>query len=216
MSYAPESSLSPRKAIAIGVVIALHAGLILALQNGLARRVFDIKKDPLSVEIIKEDVVVDRTPPPAPPVPIEIPQTYVPPPDIRIELPKVNNAIQAVSSVQAALAPPSPPAPGPVSAPKKVVRAKMGKNFPNSEDFYPPAAKRIGQQGVSTIEVCVGPRGRMIGDPKLVQSSGFKSLDEGAVQLARKGTYIEGTVDGVPQPDCIQFTVRFQMSGGGW
>ena len=87
----------------------------------------------------------------------------------------------------------------------------MGKNFPNSEDFYPAASKRLGEEGSVSVRVCVGPNGKLAEEPTIQESSGSARLDEGALKLAKAGRYIPGTVDGVPTTDCFPFRVKFEL-----
>ena len=91
---------------------------------------------------------------------------------------------------------PVPMAPPPPPPPKNVVHAKMGKNFPNSEDYYPAASKRLGEEGAITVKVCVGPNGKLAEEPTVTQSSGSARLDDGALKLAKAGRYVAGSIDG--------------------
>jgi TonB family protein len=55
-------------------------------------------------------------------------------------------------------------------------------------------------------------KGKLIGDPSVVTSSGFDRLDEGAVKLARAGRYQPGTSGGQPQDEsCVSFRVKFEI-----
>ena len=84
--------------------------------------------------------------------------------------------------------------------------------MPSSEDYYPAASKRAEEQGSATVRVCVDARGRLIGDPTIVTSSGFSRLDEGAIRLARAGRYQPGTSGGQPQEEsCVSFRVKFEI-----
>jgi protein TonB len=89
--------------------------------------------------------------------------------------------------------------------------ARIGR-MPSSEDYYPAASKRAEEQGSATVRVCVDARGRLIGDPTIVTSSGFSRLDEGAIRLARAGRYQPGTSGGQPQEEsCVSFRVKFEI-----
>lgn len=208
--YAPEPSLSPKRLAAIAGVVLVHVALIIGLKNGLSRHVMDLIREPLDVKIIEEEITIDKAPPP-PPVNIDVPPPFVPPPEVQINLPPppVSTAIQAVTNTQPVIQPPTPLPPGP---PKytKVVRAKIGR-FPNSDDFYPPSAKRMGREGITTVRVCVGPNGRLSEVPAVTESSGDKTLDEGAVKYAQAGRYVAGTNDGVPTTDCFPFRIKFEL-----
>jgi len=71
-----------------------------------------------------------------------------------------------------------------------------GAGFPETSDYYPPVEIRVGNEGVSTVGVCVDPRGRLTSGPTLEKSSGFARLDEAALKLARAGS---GTIGLTPR-----------------
>jgi TonB family protein len=85
--------------------------------------------------------------------------------------------------------------------------------FPDTADFYPSLSVHLGEEGMSTIRVCVDPRGKLIADPTIVKSSGSARLDEGALKLARAGSghYRATTEDGQPVNSCYPLGIRFQL-----
>ncbi len=50
---------------------------------------------------------------------------------------------------------------------------------------YPPAALRTGLEGVVKVKIAVDRRGRIVGEPVVVQSSGHPVLDAEALRIAR-------------------------------
>jgi TonB family protein len=88
-----------------------------------------------------------------------------------------------------------------------------GAGFPNTEDYYPPAARRLGEVGTSVISVCVDPRGRLTAAPRIVASSGIGQIDEGALRLASAGSghYRPTTENGRAVAACYAFRIRFQL-----
>jgi TonB family protein len=88
-----------------------------------------------------------------------------------------------------------------------------GVGFPNTDDFYPAAARRLEEQGVATVRVCVDDKGRLTADPTTVQGTGSARLDEGALKLARAGSghYRATTEDGQPVSSCYPLRIRFQL-----
>jgi TonB family protein len=93
--------------------------------------------------------------------------------------------------------------------PSQSTLAKISR-MPSSEEYYPRASKRDGEQGTTLVKVCINSSGRMLGSPTVLQSSGFDRLDEGAIRLARAGRYQAGTIGGDPLPEsCVRFLVRF-------
>jgi TonB family protein len=50
---------------------------------------------------------------------------------------------------------------------------------------YPPAALRTGLQGIVQVKIAVDRRGRLVGEPVVVKSSGHPVLDAEALRIAR-------------------------------
>jgi TonB family protein len=88
-----------------------------------------------------------------------------------------------------------------------------GEGFPSAEEFYPPAAKRLGEQGVAAVHVCVDSAGRLTEIPTVLQSAGSARLDSGAIRLAQAGSghYRPTKEDGRAVSSCYAFRVRFQL-----
>jgi protein TonB len=103
-----------------------------------------------------------------------------------------------------------------VEAPPRPVSrtpAGPGKGFPATEDYYPQASRRLEEQGVVVVSVCVDPSGKLSGEPSVATSSGSPRLDEGALKLAKAGSgrYKPATEDGKPVAGCNKFGIRFQL-----
>lgn len=88
-----------------------------------------------------------------------------------------------------------------------------GTGFPQTADFYPSHSIRLGEEGLTTLRVCVDPRGRLTSAPTTVRGSGSSRLDEAALKLAQAGSghYRASTEDGLPVSSCYAFGVRFQL-----
>ncbi len=88
-----------------------------------------------------------------------------------------------------------------------------GAGFPETADFYPSPSIRWGEEGVTTVQVCVDPRGRLTSEPITMKGSGNVRLDDAALKLARAGSghYRATTEDGLPVNSCYAFAVRFQL-----
>jgi TonB family protein len=88
------------------------------------------------------------------------------------------------------------------------------RGFPSTDDYYPDASRRSGEQGISTVQVCVDQTGRLTAAPSIAQSSGNPRLDEGALRLAHAGSgfYRSTTENGQPVADCYAFRVRFTLA----
>ena len=203
-TYAYQSN--SRRATVLAVIIGVHLLMGWALVSGLARSVVEVIAAPLQTDLIDEIKTEDKPPPPPPPE-MERPPVEVPPPEVTIDIPMESANTTAISDVTNRPVPVAPPQP--VARP---IPARLGKNFPNSEDYYPPAAKRAEEQGSPTVKVCVGPNGKLVREPVIQASSNFPRLDEGALKLAKAGRYMPGTQDGQPLPEsCIAFKVKFQI-----
>jgi protein TonB len=199
---------SQRRAAVFAVIIGFHVLLVYGLVSGLARQVVEVLAPPLETDII-EEINADEPPPPPPPPEMERPPVEVPPPDVTIDIPMESTQTTAITNVTDRPQPPAPPPPvarGP-SYPAKI----DARRFPNSEDYYPASAKRLGQQGNPAVRVCVGANGRLVGEPAIATSSGIEALDQGAIKLAKAGRYIAGMSDGSPAETCFAFRVKFEL-----
>lgn len=206
-AYVHESTFFTRRAFVFFGIVGLHVLIAWAFASGLARQVVETIAPPIQTDII-EELDQREEPPPPPPPEFERPPVEVPPPEVAIEIPVDTSQSTAITDVTNKPVPMAPPPPPP---PRKVVKARMGKNFPNSEDYYPAASKRLGEEGSVSVRVCVGPNGKLVEEPTIAQSSGSARLDEGAIKLAKAGRYIPGTVDGKPTTDCFPFRVKFEL-----
>jgi protein TonB len=75
------------------------------------------------------------------------------------------------------------------------------------EPEYPPASRRLGEQGSLLLEALIASDGRVL-ETKLVQSSGSERLDRAALEGVKENyRFIPGTLDGKPQK--VWLTVRF-------
>lgn len=88
-----------------------------------------------------------------------------------------------------------------------------GAGFPETADFYPSPSIRFGEEGMTTVRVCVDRTGRLTSEPITVKGSGIARLDEAAIKLARAGSghYRATTEDGLPVNSCYPFGIRFQL-----
>ena len=91
---------------------------------------------------------------------------------------------------------PATPAP-PTHAPVRVA-AKM---LPAASPPYPVADVRRGNEGVSSLKVCLDAGGRVT-SATIAGSSGHKSLDDAALKWVRGTRFSPAKVDGAPQSVC--------------
>jgi protein TonB len=192
------------------VIIIAHILFAYLLASGLARKAIETIAPPLQTDIIEEVQQRDEPPPPPPPE-MERPPVEVPPPEVAIDIPvetAQNTAITNVTDKPVPKAPPPPPPP-PVArtAPKFDTRRS-----PSTDEYYPPTSRRMGEQGTTTVSVCITPEGRVSGDPKVEKSSGSARLDEAATKYATKTRWSPATENGKPVQFCSNFNVKFVLT----
>ncbi len=209
-SYAPTGSLVPQRTTALALIISLHVALIFAFATGLGHSML------AALPTVSEaSVLPDRHQPPPEPPPMTQPSLIKPhiddvfPPPVDIDVETGPDAIRDVvptPAVQPNAAPPPPP-------PVKRVIGNAGKGFPNSADYYPPSALRLGETGSAIIQVCVNSKGYLAGTPTVAKSSGNPRLDEGALKLARAGSghYRPTTENGQPVDSCFPLDITFNI-----
>lgn len=139
---------------------------------------------------------------------------YVPKPVVEIP-PKMDfdaDVIRDVSEKPSEVIPP-PRSPETPTHTVHQLAGGPGAGFPETGDFYPSPSIRLGEEGMSTVRVCVDRRGRLTSEPATVKGSGSARLDEAALKLARAGSghYRPTTEDGQPVSSCYPFGVRFQL-----
>jgi protein TonB len=208
-----ESGIFARRSITFFLVAGLHIALFYGLMTGLAFRI--IKVMPTSFQTRLLQTPQARTLPPLPPPQLtkskfEIPPPYFPP----TEGPVGDGGIIADPHSTPLFRPETPPA----IPPHEVTRVQggPGSGFPNTDDYYPTIAKRMEEQGVTTVRVCVGANGRLTSDPTIAQTSGSPRLDDGALLLAKAGSghYRAATEDGRAVNSCYSYRVRFALRAG--
>ncbi|HKF98420.1 MAG TPA: TonB family protein, partial [Steroidobacteraceae bacterium] len=185
----------------------LHLALIYFLAIGVGNRTVATPPPPI-VTTFREDPHTRQPPPPPPSVPLAHPPIDVPEPAIPLSLPSDAGPLQGVIR-EGPKEPPAAPAP-------KVDRIVGGpaKGFPVTADYYPDASRRLGEQGATSVQVCVDPRGRLTSEPTIAQSSGSVRLDGSALTLARAGSghYRPTTEDGRAVSSCFPFRIRFELA----
>ncbi len=204
----PDFSRFSRRTVAMIAIVCLHVGIFYIYLTGFAGPRAVDRADPLKgIVIDRPHRVHPRTPFPQP----KLTHTFlgaVPPPDPRLEFPADPTTI----TVSRAIPPDVPMKPVPPTPVRRVIGGP-GAGFPDTEDYYPPAARRLGEAGSAVVNVCVDPQGRLTSAPALGESSGIRMIDEGALRLARAGSghYRPTTENGRPVSACYAFRIRFQL-----
>ena len=190
-------------------VIAFHIAIFYALLTGLGVNVTKLNPPSFQTHLVPD--TRPTVPPPALPHPTITGQVLQMQPP---EVPPTSDADDPVDFLPRKTDESTTPSAG--SALTHEVRridGGPGVGFPVTDEFYPSAAKRLEEQGIATVRVCVDPSGRLTSAPVTVQSSGYTRLDEGAIQLAKAGSghYRASTEDGRPVESCYAFRIRFQL-----
>jgi protein TonB len=200
-----DSNFFTRRGVVAAAIILLHVLAAWGFASGLATRAIQALAPPIEADIV-EEVKKNDEPPPPPPPEMERPPVEVPPPEVAIDMPMETNttAIQDVTDKPPPPAPPPPPRAA--GSPAKMTRPV------NPDDYYPPGSIRREEQGSPVVQACVGPKGQLLRDPVVTDTSGFPDLDGAAVKVARATKYAAGTDGGSALAEsCIKFKVKFVL-----
>lgn len=155
MDYAQQQRSPGRHLAGIAAVVIFHILVGYGLVNGMAKRLVDASKAIMETKIIEEvNKPKDDTPPPPPPKLVQLPPSFVPPPEVQIAvMPSINPSISNVVR-----------APAPVKAPPVAAPIHVGVACPNSQKIrteigYPTQARRDGLEGNVLIEFTVSADG---------------------------------------------------------
>ena len=201
--YAPYLSEIPKRAAALLVIVFLHVAAAIALIYAIRGHALPVPQQPMAWQYIDPKPVRPPLPVPRPQQEYRIGQIPMPPPLGPLQY----DSAEALAPVKAVTSLPIP-APPPVR-----VAGGIGKGFPNTVDFYPSSAIRLGEAGITAVSVCVDNHGRLTTDPQVAISSGSPRLDGGALALARaaSGHYRSTTENGKPINACFQIGVHFAL-----
>ncbi len=200
----PHGSSGPRRTLTLFIIVGLHAAALFAIARTLGPPLKIV--DPV---VTHAEVLTIHTPPvpvaPGPRTPLKGIAT-VPP------LVSVGFKFQDDTGI----VPPSYGKLGGLTIDTPLVRrvnGGPGAGFPTADIYYPAAAKRLGEHGVTAVRVCVDPAGRLTSNPAIAGTSGSLRLDAGALKLARAGSglYRATTEDGQAVNSCYTFRVRFEL-----
>ncbi len=82
--------------------------------------------------------------------------------------------------------------------------------FENPRPDYPKEAREKGYQGEVLLRVEVLPNGR-VGELELKKSSGYKLLDQSALDTVKRWRFIPATKAGTPIPFWVNIPIKFQL-----
>jgi len=204
-----DSTFFSRRTTALVLIIGLHAAVIYAFATGLTHRIVDVIPASMQTTFLQDPQPRDDPPPPPPRVKLT-PQRI----DIITTTPKiVIDEPPEIRAIREVVAPSPDPGPPEVEVAVSRVLGGPGKGFPNSDDYYPPAARRLDEQGSATVQVCVDKEGRLTANPTVTQSSGSARLDAGALKLAKaaSGHYRPTTENGLAVSSCYGYRIKFDL-----
>ncbi|MDK2123000.1 energy transducer TonB [Parachitinimonas caeni] len=214
---------SPRGKLLL-LVVGLHVGM---LAWAFSR--------PATPPPVTPPTVIGVLLPESPPAPVEPPKPLpaapevhkapVPKPVAALPLPKAAPSERAVTAPPETAAPgkpeapaaspasaPTPPAPAapPVPAPVTPPRTDAA-HLNNPAPAYPPASRKLGEQGRVLLDVYILPNGA-VGEIKLKQSSGHARLDEAALNAVRRWRYLPAKRGDEPIPFWYVQPIEFSLT----
>lgn len=196
-----------RRTVALVVIVCLHAAVFYAYVSGFTRTIVTNPARWIDLSYIPRQPRIPHVRPALPPPTLAPIVDSLPPPNpiFKFAADPTTITVPRRTNVGPVQLPPSKPVTRLIGGP--------GAGFPDTEDYYPPAARRLNEVGATVVSVCVDPRGRLTAAPAVVNSSGITLIDEGAVRLARAGSghYRPTTENGQPVSSCYAFRVRFQL-----
>ena len=231
----PPARLSRTAVIALAVV-ALHVGLIWALQSGLLLRTAELI---VPVEVLAELIEMPQpepTPPAPPAAPAPPARPVTPAPTVQkktVPKPVIRPQAQPLAIADPTPSPNAPTGsliPGPATTPAPVAEAPAGPAAPsgppaapslqlpssnadylqNPKPAYPALSKRLGEQGKVVVRVLIGADG-MPQKAELRQSSGYERLDQAALNTVLKWRYVPGKRGGVAEDMWFNVPINFVL-----
>jgi periplasmic protein TonB len=210
-------SESGRNGTGLAITIGLHIGVAALALAGLG-----VIKAPRTAPppIITKNIPDPATAPPATaeprtidlPVPVDVSPPIIDPtwyPNTTTEPPLVvGTPDPGLTGTPATIDP--PPALGPTTG------ARFDKRYAGAaQPPYPPAARRMGEEGTVVVHVRIGRDGRVLAST-LAQSSGSPRLDAAALAHAlARWRFTPALRDGVAVEEERDISVRFELSLAG-
>jgi protein TonB len=196
---------TPRRFVALAAAVAVNAGFLIVLANGLEFRVPGFKQpEPMAVVEIQDQPAPIEDIPPPPEIQTTPQDVVVPEPDVQIDLPPPPEETVAATTPD--------PAPTVPVAPPADRELQADSRYPLTPPVYPAVSRRLNEQGTVLLMIYVLPDGR-IGDVRVKRSSGFPRLDQAALEAARKNWRFQAaTSGGTPIAAWGQYAVKFQLT----
>jgi periplasmic protein TonB len=217
MSYAQRKELSGNRTMSIIFTAVVVGGLMYAIVTGLAYNV--IKK---TAQDLKTFNVEEQPPPPEPPppppkdMPKVPPPPMQPPPLVRMNTPPPPTIETVVTPVippmqPPVIAPPRPPAPpAPRQSQARSLTGSLQGLF--SADDYPPSALDNNEQGSVTVNLTIGPSGRVTGCSASGSASSTLKSTTCRIVSARARFSPAQDENGNPTTSSYSQTIRWQIA----
>ena len=225
----PQASVRLSRNAVIGLaVVALHVGLIWALQSSLVLRAAEAI---VPVELLAQFIEPPQ-PKPAPaqpalslPAPLVKPATSVqkkvvpqPPARTQAQPLAIPDPASLANASAGSLAPALPPVSNSVALPSDALSVPLAVLLPSSnaeylqnpKPAYPPLSKRLGEQGKVVVRVLIGADGQPQ-KAELRQSSGFQRLDQAALTTVLKWRYLPGKRGDVAEDMWFNVPINFVL-----
>lgn len=101
----------------------------------------------------------------------------------------------------------------PKREPPPLDRTRMFLNTeasPQVMEYYPAEARARRETGRVALHVCADPDGKLVGEPKVVKSSGSERLDGAARQWAQAARWVPATANRRTVEGCTEITAQFR------
>lgn len=197
-----------RRTCGISLITLLHAGVFLALLNGLGIRNLQLPAPPLITRVLELPAPKTqenlREPIPEPYSVTNDSQTIEKPLIPTISVSEESDDVWTTRVAEQAVVTRSENKP-------VITMARVDPSHPLSQPDYPPASRRLGEHGSVELLLYVLPNGR-VEEARITRSSGFSRLDEAAIREAkRKWKLLPGSENGTPTAGWTSVVITFKL-----
>jgi protein TonB len=195
------------------MVAGLHVGFGALIVAGLTlKNDGALPFEPITATVIRESPVDrDLVPPVEPAIPRQRIDAWTPPHPEHPPEAALDTDAQELTTTVTDTVPTTGGRGAIVGDPDPVIRSvRPDPRHPLTQPPYPPAARRLGEQGVAVVSVYVLPNGQ-VGDARIAASSGFQRLDATALEHARRWRLLPATRDAAPYAEWYSVRVVFRI-----
>jgi len=210
----PPASDHLERRVALAAIFLLHVAAVAALIHA---RVTPPEKLP---QVLRATLIVPKPPPPeAPPPRTPLPQAKPQPTPMPRAQPLPAPVLAAPATAPSPIA--APPAtitpaavavtPVPVAAPIPLTPPRFDADYlDNPKPAYPPAARRLGEEGKVVVRVFVEPDGRP-GKLEVQRSSGASRLDDAALSTVSRWKFVPARQGGEAVGAWVLVPITFKL-----